>query len=106
MNWLLIITKAIYKVNGEMELDIVFTNPDNSIHKTFSTDTDIYAFFESNIIEFMNFHVAVKDHVYVVCNIRSDVYEQISQRFPQLVKRVRDTIDLGSFAIMKRILCK
>jgi len=54
-------------------------------------------------MEIMNYHVAIRDSVYILCDIRSDTYDFIIKSMPRLLSRVKAILDLDSFNITMKI---
>jgi len=68
-----------------------------------TSDTSDKTDFEKNIMEIMNYHVAIRDSVYILCDIRSDTYDFIIKSMPRLLSRVKAILDLDSFNITMKI---
>ena len=66
-------------------------------------DTSDTSDFEKNVMEIMNYHVAIRDSVYILCDIRSDTYDFIIKSMPRLLSRVKAILDLDSFNITMKI---
>ena len=97
MEWLLFI--EIY--NGILK--ITFANKYGiEIYKN-KYDTSDTSDFEKNVMEIMNYHVAIRDSVYILCDIRSDTYDFIIKSMPRLLSRVKAILDLDSFNITMKI---
>lgn len=82
-----------YNFNG-----IVFINDYRMNEKV----NDI-SFIEKEIIRNLNNNVALKDSVYLVCNLKSSIMNDnniLSKKMPVLEKRIKETVDLSSFCIL------
>lgn len=58
---------------------------------------------EEEIIRNLNNNVALKDNVYLVCDLKSSIINDIkilSKEMPILEKRIKGTVDLSSFCIL------
>lgn len=58
---------------------------------------------ENEIIRGLNDNVALKDNVYLVCNLKSSLVNDIkiiNKNMLKLDKRIKETIDLSSFCIL------
>ena len=61
------------------------------------------SFIESEIIMNLNNNVALKDNVYLVCNLKSSIINDnklLNKKMLKLDKRIKETIDLSSFCIL------
>jgi hypothetical protein len=102
MVWLLFI-------NSDKDFEtirITFSNRYNNgnYDRTFySGDYSDWCDFERAIIEVMNLNVALRDVIYVVCDIRLKVYEYLYDKIETLLKRTSGVIDLQSFIILNKI---
>jgi hypothetical protein len=97
MEWLLFIEID----NGILK--ITFANKyGTEIYKN-KYDTSDTSDFEKNVMEIMNYHVAIRDSVYILCDIRSDTYDFIIKSMPRLLSRVKAILDLDSFNITMKI---
>jgi hypothetical protein len=105
MEWLLIIElnntvikisfTSMYKyVNGE-EIYKEFV-------ENFGNVNDIKDI-ELKVLEIMNCYVAVRDSVYMLCDIRSDTYNFIVDAMPKLFSRTKSILDLNSFNIAMKL---
>lgn len=102
MEWLL-----LTELNNGI-LKITFTNKyGKEIYKnkydTSDTSENITDF-EKNMLEIMNYYVAMQDSVYILCDMRSDVYDFVIKNMPVLVYRVKAILDLDSFNITMKIM--
>jgi hypothetical protein len=100
MEWLLFIEidNGILKITFANKYGIeIYKNTKNT--KNTSDNTD----FEKNVMEIMNYHVAIRDSVYILCDIRSDTYDFIIKSMPRLLSRVKAILDLDSFNIAMKI---
>ena len=58
---------------------------------------------ENEIIRNLNDNVALKDNVYLVCNLKSSLVNDkklLSKKMITLEKRIKETVDLSSFCIL------
>lgn len=58
---------------------------------------------ENEIIRNLNDNVALKDNVYLVCNLKSSIINDIkiiNKKMLKLDKRIKETVDLSSFCIL------
>lgn len=58
---------------------------------------------EEEIIRNLNTNVALKDSIYLVCNLKSSIINDnkiVGKKMPILEKRIKETIDLSSFCIL------
>jgi hypothetical protein len=58
------------------------------------------------IIETMNLNVALRQDVYIVCDIRLGVYEYLHDKMSKLFSRTTGVIDLQSYLILNDIKTK
>lgn len=64
---------------------------------------DNIIFIEKEIVRNLNDNIALKDYIYLVCNLKSSIINDInilSKKMPILEKRIKETIDLSSFCIL------
>jgi calcineurin-like phosphoesterase family protein len=102
MIWLLFIYSDKYFEN----IEIVFSNrySNGNYHKTFRlNEYSSCDEFERSIVILMNLNVAMCDVVYIVCDIRLEVYEYLNDKMKMLFSRTNGIIDLQSFMILKQI---
>jgi hypothetical protein len=81
-----------YKFNGLVFIKDYEINTENTI-----------SFIESEIIKNLNNNVALKDIVYLICNLKSSIINDnklISKKMLNLEKRIKETVDLSSFCIL------
>lgn len=104
MEWLL-----LTELNNGI-LKITFTNKygkeiyKNKYDTSDTSDTsENITDFEKNMLEIMNYYVAIQDSVYILCDMRSDVYDFVIKNMPILVYRVKAILDLYSFNIAMKI---
>jgi hypothetical protein len=60
-------------------------------------------FVESEIIKNLNNNVALKDNIYLVCNLKSSMVNDnrlVNKKMLNLEKRIKESIDLSSFCIL------
>lgn len=101
MEWLLII-----ELNNTA-IKIVFTSMckylnGGEIYKEFIEDfgnVNEIKGIELKVLGIMNYYVAVRDSVYILCDIRSDTYNFIVDGMPKLFYRTKSILDLNSFNI-------
>jgi hypothetical protein len=104
MNWVLILDSDSDIVS------ITFTSLDNlnqsSVYKTFvSSEYDNLYEYENKIVETMNFHVSLRDSVYVVYNFENqELYKMFCKRFRFLSNRIVERIDLHTLRVINN--CK
>jgi hypothetical protein len=99
MEWLLLV-----ELNNGV-LKITFTSKyGREIYKNTSDTSENITDFEKNMLEIMNYHVAIRDSVYILCDMRSDVYNFVIKNMPGLVYRVKAILDLDSFNIAIKIM--
>jgi hypothetical protein len=110
MDWLLF----LYSDNNFDNIKFVFSGVElTETYKEFVlSDFENFQRMEQKIIDVMNFHVAIRDNVYLICNLREqeDIYKLFCDNFPNLSNRIRSgLIDTKSFfitsEIMKRLKC-
>jgi hypothetical protein len=58
---------------------------------------------EKDLINTMNFNVAMKDSVYIICDIKSDVYDFIVKSMTKLLSRANAILDSNTFNITMQI---
>ncbi len=61
------------------------------------------SFIESEIIRNLNDNVALKDNVYLICNLKSCIINDnklVSKKMTILEKRIKESVDLSSFCIL------
>jgi hypothetical protein len=66
-------------------------------------DENTIGVIENEIIRGLNDNVALKDNVYLVCNLKSSLVNDIkiiNKNMLKLDKRIKETIDLSSFCIL------
>jgi hypothetical protein len=59
--------------------------------------------FETDLINIMNINVAMRDSTYIVCDIRSSIYDFIVKDMSRLLFRTKAILDLGSFYTLEDI---
>lgn len=68
--------------------------------KDFETDKDITInIIENEIIRYINDNVALKDKIYLICNLKSSIINDsklINRQMLKLSKYIRETLDLSS----------
>jgi hypothetical protein len=91
------------------DIEFTFSNGygyryNNSSDKTFRlSDYSSWNDIQLNIIETMNLNVALRQAVYIVCDIRLGVYEYLHDKMSMLFFRTSGVIDLQSFLILNDI---
>ena len=72
-------------------------------------DENTINFIENEIIRNLNDNVALKDNVYLICNLKSSMINDksiindkklLSKKMLNLEKRIKETVDLSSFCIL------
>lgn len=66
-------------------------------------DENTISVIENEIIRGLNDNVALKDNIYLVCNLKSSLVNDvkiINKKMLKLDKRIKETIDLSSFCIL------
>jgi hypothetical protein len=105
MDWLLF----LYSDNNFSNISVVFSGVEhNESYKQFaSSDFSDLRDMEDKVIDIMNFHVAVRDNVYLVCDIQSSDVSMFSKHMPKLYERIRTgIIDMNSFYLTSQIIKK
>jgi hypothetical protein len=106
MEWLLFIEiyNGILKITFANKYGIeIYKNKYDTKNTSDTSDTSDKTDFEKNVMEIMNYHVAIRDSVYILCDIRSDTYDFIIKSMPRLLSRVKAILDLDSFNITMKI---
>jgi hypothetical protein len=67
-------------------------------------ETDLINVIETDLINVMNLNVAIRDFIYIVCDIRSSVYDFIVKDMSRLLSRVKAILDLDSYNITMQII--
>jgi hypothetical protein len=97
MNWVLILE------SDDKCLSLTFTSlvPTNVYRKFMLSDFDNIYDFENKIIETMNFHVSLRDFVYVVYDFTTSIYDDVfCKRLKFLSNRVKERIDLHTLNVL------
>ena len=107
MDWLLF----LYSTDDFTDVRFIFSGLDrNETYKEFmlSNYNDL-SDMEQKIIDIMNFQVAIRDNVYLLCNLRdgNGEYYTFCNKMSELSKRVRSgVIDIESFHMTSKIMKK